>query len=449
MNNIPNLSQPLCILLWNTNGLIKHKNELQISLEEKNLSIALITETHLTNNKIFSVPGYTTYVTNHPDGTAHAGTAILIKSNITHSILPQHQSDCLQSTNISIIMNHIPVTIASVYPQPIKKLTYQEFSTLIESFTNTYIMGGDFNAKHPLWGSITTNNRGRTLHKIIIDKKIKWISPLSPTYWPTDPNKNPDLLDFFITNLPNHIQTHIQNSNILSSDHSPILLTINSKLISLKKITTLTPGPTNWNEFQHTLKTKINLSISLKSSIEIDNAIDSFTTLIQKAALDSSPEPSTTKPDKINLPHHIQQLLSEKIQARNRWQRTRMPSDKKTLNHLSNSLKNILKKYNSDKYQSYIESLSNNKNSIWKSTKKILSHRQIMPPLRNSDNSLAITNNDKANLISTYLEDNFKPHNDINDNEHYLTIENIVNQPLSAFSPFQPKHNSIRDNLYY
>jgi len=79
-------------------------------------------------------------------------------------------------------MNHIPVTIASVYSQPNKKLTYQEFSTLIESFTNTYIMGGDFNAKHPLWGSITTNNRGRTLHKIIIDKKLNGYPPyLQPT----------------------------------------------------------------------------------------------------------------------------------------------------------------------------------------------------------------------------------------------------------------------------
>jgi hypothetical protein len=117
-----------------------------------------------------------------------------------------------------------------------------------------------------------------------------------------------------------------------------------------------------------------------------------------------------------------------------------MPSDKKTLNQLSNCLKNILKKYNSDKYQSYIESLSNNKNSIWKSTKKILNHRQIMPPLRNSNNSLAITNIDKANLISTYLEDNFKPNNDINDKEHNLTIENILNQPLPM--SFPAKHTT-------
>ena len=35
--------------------------------------------TYLTNNKTSTIPGYTTYATNHPDGTAYAGIAILIK----------------------------------------------------------------------------------------------------------------------------------------------------------------------------------------------------------------------------------------------------------------------------------------------------------------------------------------------------------------------------------
>lgn len=61
--------------------MIKHKNELQVSLDEKNISIALINETHLTNNKIFSISGYSIYVTNHPDGTTQAGSAIYINVN--------------------------------------------------------------------------------------------------------------------------------------------------------------------------------------------------------------------------------------------------------------------------------------------------------------------------------------------------------------------------------
>jgi len=75
-----NLSQPIYILIWNANGVIKYKNELKIALHEKNISIALLIETHLCNNQTFSITGYTKHVNNHLDGTAHA--VILIKTNI-------------------------------------------------------------------------------------------------------------------------------------------------------------------------------------------------------------------------------------------------------------------------------------------------------------------------------------------------------------------------------
>lgn len=43
----------LIILLWNANGITKNTNELQTVLEENNVDIALITESHLTTNSKF------------------------------------------------------------------------------------------------------------------------------------------------------------------------------------------------------------------------------------------------------------------------------------------------------------------------------------------------------------------------------------------------------------
>uniref|UniRef100_A0A2S2Q460 RNA-directed DNA polymerase from mobile element jockey n=1 Tax=Sipha flava TaxID=143950 RepID=A0A2S2Q460_9HEMI len=132
----------------------------------------------------------------------------------------------------------------------------------------------------------------------------------------------------------------------------------------MKKYPSLTPVPKNWYLFKLTLETKIDLSTSLKSISEIDNAVESFTKIIQNSATASSPESKISNSKKKNLLPHIQQLLSKKRQARNRWQSTSMLSDKKALNQSTNSLRNTLKIYNSDKYQSYVKSLSNNKNSI-------------------------------------------------------------------------------------
>jgi hypothetical protein len=51
---------------------------------------------------------------------------------------------------------------------------------------------------------------------------------LSPTYWPTDENKIPDLLDFFINNGISTTYTDIQASYDLTSDHTPIIATIST-----------------------------------------------------------------------------------------------------------------------------------------------------------------------------------------------------------------------------
>lgn len=61
----------------------------------KNISISLVTKIYLTNNKTFFTSRYTTRVSNHSDGTTHAGSHILIKTNIP-SLLSQHRSDRIQ-----------------------------------------------------------------------------------------------------------------------------------------------------------------------------------------------------------------------------------------------------------------------------------------------------------------------------------------------------------------
>jgi hypothetical protein len=49
---------PSSIILWNANGLKKHANELYQFLRNKNIDLALISETHLTKNTNFKINGY-------------------------------------------------------------------------------------------------------------------------------------------------------------------------------------------------------------------------------------------------------------------------------------------------------------------------------------------------------------------------------------------------------
>jgi len=221
--NSNNIQRPIILFLWNANGLIHQKNELTTFLLILNLDLILISEAHLTPNTSFKIPCYQTYYYDHPDGTAHAGSAILIKSDIKHFILPSFQSNSVQATNINIQINHIPTTISSVYCPPSSKLITNDFTNHLSSLGNTFLIGGDFNSKYTAWGSRIFNTRGRILYYIAVNKRLTFISPPNPTYWPTHQNRLPDTLDFFLTNLPNHINHSITNSIDLSSDHTSVL----------------------------------------------------------------------------------------------------------------------------------------------------------------------------------------------------------------------------------
>ena len=68
------------IAQWNANGLQTHKDEVKLFLNENQIDVLLISETHFTSKNHFTIPGYDLCCTNHPYGTAHGGTAILIKA---------------------------------------------------------------------------------------------------------------------------------------------------------------------------------------------------------------------------------------------------------------------------------------------------------------------------------------------------------------------------------
>jgi exonuclease III len=92
------MNQPLRIALWNANGLVNHNQEVKLFISTHKLDIMLISETHFTDLNWFKIPNFTVYCTNHPDNTAHGGSAILIKNTIKHFILPNYQYDHIQGT---------------------------------------------------------------------------------------------------------------------------------------------------------------------------------------------------------------------------------------------------------------------------------------------------------------------------------------------------------------
>jgi exonuclease III len=195
--------------------------------------IFLKSETHFTTKNYFRIPRYKLYYSNHPDGTAHGGTATLIKETTGHYELLQYEEESSQATSIQVNGFPYAITITAEYCPPQHNLKQDHFATFFQILGPKFIARGDYNSKHTLWGSRLIT-KGRELSKVIHENNYPFLSTRTPTYWTTDGNKIPDLLDFFVTNGISSIYTDIQSSYNLTSDHSPIIAKLSTSVIVRK-----------------------------------------------------------------------------------------------------------------------------------------------------------------------------------------------------------------------
>jgi hypothetical protein len=99
------MENSLRIVLWNANELSNHKLELENFLQIHKINTALISEMHFTTRTMFKIPYYKVYHDPHPDGTAHGGASVIIRSAITYHELLHNQSHKIKAASIQVDAN--------------------------------------------------------------------------------------------------------------------------------------------------------------------------------------------------------------------------------------------------------------------------------------------------------------------------------------------------------
>lgn len=418
----------LKLAVWNANGLCQHAQELQSFLQNNEIDVMLISETRFTNKSHIKIWNYSIYHTNHPDGTAHGGTAIIVKNGIKHHELDKYTQEYLQATTIEIAEKMNIIKLSAIYCPPKHNNKKEHYGQFFRTLGARFIAGGDYNAKNVQWGSRLTTTKGRELLAAMTENKLDYVSTGQPTYWPSDRRKVPDLLDFCVTKGVNMRQIKATASLDLSSDHTPIIVTMYSEILHINRQPTLCNKQTNWEIFEEQIEELIDLQISLKTTQEIDQEVCKLTKAIQKAAWAATPEQKTLQ-QKNKCPIIIKQKIAEKRKLRQRWQNTRMEADKKMYNKAAKDLKKLLLALKNQYFQEYLEGLSPTETtdySLWKATRRIKRPRQHIPPIRRKDGTWARNNEEKASGFAEHLEDVFKPF----DSELTLEEENEIHRFL-------------------
>ena len=138
-------------------------------------------------------------------------------------------------------------------------------SDFFNSLGSRFIAGGDYNAKHTVWGSGLISPKGRALLKTLKTLNLSHISSGSPTYWPSDCTKTPDLIDFCISKgIPPRLVV-VESSLELSSDHTPVVITLSKMAYLKERPAALHSKNTNWSIFKNIVSNEISPNLPLKT----------------------------------------------------------------------------------------------------------------------------------------------------------------------------------------
>lgn len=400
------------------------------------LDIVLISESHATKNSSYRIKGCNIYFTPHPgDGKAHAGTAVIIRSNLKHTVLENYATRHIQATTIRLDDRAGPIILSAVYCPPKHKISSELFCDFFSQLGNKFISGGDWNAKHKFWGSRITLPRGRSLKSCLDALHLTPISTGEPTIWPSDKKRSPDLLDFFITKGISNLYSTVESCLDGSSDHTPVILTLSTSVTYAEPADMLCNRKTDWQGFRSYLEENIQLNVPLKTPEDVDKTCESLTNLIQVSAWINSPSLSQSTGMSVQSAD-VKAKIIEKRRLRRVWHQSQHPIDKTAFNKAAKELKLLLPEIANYSLRHTLEKASprgKGETSLWKATKTFKRPQEHIHPLKHS-NSWARTDAEKAEVFANHLENVFKP----NDGSEDYDVDDVLNQDLQLCLPLKP-----------
>ena len=113
------------------------------------------------------------------DTKPHGGAAVLVRHDV--SCQPVALRTTLQVSAVRVGLKR-PYTIASIYLPP-DVFDVHELENLLQQLPQPFLLLGDFNGRHHLWGDAICNSRGNALESLFLRQDVAVLNGDSPTHF--------------------------------------------------------------------------------------------------------------------------------------------------------------------------------------------------------------------------------------------------------------------------
>ena len=271
-------------------------------------------------------------------------------------------------------MNKQPITLVNLYDAS-KDTKYNHYQELFSQLKGNFIVCGDFNAHHRLWGSKENDTKGSELYEFISNNNVVVLNDGSGTRQnPT--NLELSCIDISIcsSNLAHQIAWSVDHSSLYGSDHFVIHLSFNQlpAVSGDEKEYNWNYKKADWDGFASMCDQTLSLDMI---SDNINETCSRLTNSILDAAGKHIPVKKINKSKKPSVPWWTEECtktVQERNKARNRAQHTGNGHEYISYKEKEKVCKNTIKTAQQQYWEKYCQSLNSDSHigQVWNTIKK-------------------------------------------------------------------------------
>ena len=225
---------------------------------------------------------YIGYRTNYnPLVGSHGGCLIYIRRDIPY--IPLSLNTPLQAVAMQVDLTR-RYTLCSLYLPPNDPVSYEDLVELTRQLPQPFLLLGDMNARHPLWGDLITNQKGNIFSSLIENEDLGVLNTGEPTHFHIQ------------TGTLSCIDLSLGSSNCTidfswkttddwhSSDHAPIIISSNDGP-PVQRLPRWCLDKANWTLFM----TLSMILLSIDDMSTVNDAVDLLNGILHSAGVASIP----------------------------------------------------------------------------------------------------------------------------------------------------------------
>ena len=394
-------------LQWNIRSVNSNYEDLKLLVHEHQPKVIALQDTV----KNFSFAGYDIFFKKLANDCNPGGVALMIENSLVSSEINLLTE--LEANAARVSIGNKTFTFCSLYLYP--SITYSKaiIEDLFDQLPRPAIIMGDFNAHNPLWGSTTSNRRGKDLEDIFNLRNMIVLNDGSHTYLHRT-NNTASFLDLTVvdpTVVLDFKWSVLEDTH--GSDHYPILLegeSLEEEDVSEK----FNFKKANWDSFSENCRGRIK-----EESIFDDNScpVESITRILCDIADDECIPKSKYTGRRTKVPWFNDKCRAAKRRRKCALRRFRRAPTLANLLAFRNArarCKSIMKNAKRTSWRDFCSSLNSKAkaSTVWRALRRIKGKKGGTSLKHLNDGGTPLTDKkDIANLLASTLEKNSSDRN--------------------------------------